>query len=444
MVPRTIRARVTCVAVALTAVLLIVASALMLAVLRLQLADNLDENLSQRADTIEAVLGDTSSDELRTDEDLLVQVLAPDGTVLLSSSNLGGSGPISPLEPGFTSNRAVPDRPEEFRVLSREIEYHERPALLVVGVNRDDVTDPMRIISKSLAFAVPAVVCLLGGLTWWLTGRVLHPVDAIRAQMAEIGATNLGGRVPEPNTGDEISRLARTMNEALARVETAARRQQRFAADASHELRIPLTRIRTELEVDLAQPERADPIATERSVLAETIGLQHLVDDLLQLARADATDSPAVGIAVGGVAVDLDDIVLDEAGKLAERARVAVDISGVSAAQVTGAPSQLARAVQNLLDNAERHAMAVVTIILTESAGTARLIVSDDGVGIPRSERETVFERFTRLDEARTRDAGGTGLGLAITREIIERHGGSIRVADRPTTTFVVELPARP
>ena len=294
-------------------------------------------------------------------------------------------------------------------------------------------------MTRTLAITVPAVVFLLGVLTWWLIGRVLRPVDTMRAQMAEITASNLGGRIPEPGTGDEIDRLARTMNETLARVEDAVRHQQRFVADASHELRSPLTRIRTELEVDLSQPDQAaDPIATERSVLAETIGLQRLVDDLLHLARSDAAATE-----FAGVSVDLDDIVLSEARWLVERGQVIVDSRHVSAANVTGVPSQLTRAVQNLLDNAERHASTTVTITLAETDGHARLTVSRRRRRDSGRQAGEVFERFTRLDEARTRDAGGTGLGLAITRDIVERHGGTIRLADGPITTFVVELPAR-
>jgi signal transduction histidine kinase len=439
MMPRTIRGRVTVLAVTLTAALLIGASVLMIGVLRWQLTDNLDENLLQRVDAIAAGLGDPQASRLGGDEDLLVQVVGTDGTTIAASSNLEGAAPIAALEPGYTTTSAVPGRSETFRVLTREVETDSGPAYLLVGVNRDDVTDPLRIMTRTLAITVPAVVFLLGVLTWWLIGRVLRPVDTMRAQMAEITASNLGGRIPEPGTGDEIDRLARTMNETLARVEDAVRHQQRFVADASHELRSPLTRIRTELEVDLAQTEQnADPIATERSVLDETIGLQRLVDDLLHLARSDAGATDFVG-----VSVDLDDIVLTETRRLAERGQVIVDSRRVSAANVTGAASQLTQAVQNLLDNAERHAETTVTITLAETDGLARLTVSDDGAGIPEDKRGEVFERFTRLDEARTRDAGGTGLGLAITRDIVERHGGTIQLADGPITTFVVELPAR-
>jgi signal transduction histidine kinase len=439
VVPRTIRGRVTVLAVTLTAMLLIGASVLMIGVLRWQLIDNLDENLAQRADAIAADLGDGQGGGFGGDEDLLVQVIASDGTTATASSNLAGAAPIAPLVPGYTTTSAVPGRSETFRVLTRKVDTDNGPGYLLVGINRDDVTDPLRIMTRTLALTVPAVVFLLGVLTWWLIGRVLRPVDTMRAQMAEITASNLGGRIPEPGTGDEIDRLARTMNETLARVEDAVRHQQRFVADASHELRSPLTRIRTELEVDLSQPPAsADPIATERSVLDETIALQRLVDDLLHLARSDAGATDLVG-----VSVDLDDIVLTETRRLAERGRVIVDSRRVSAANVTGAPSQLMHAVQNLLDNAERHASTTVTITLAETDGLARLTVSDDGDGIAADKRDEVFERFTRLDEARTRDAGGTGLGLAITRDIIERHGGTIRLAEGPDTTFVIELPAR-
>ena len=206
------------------------------------------------------------------------------------------------------------------------------------------------------------MVLILALLTWWLTGRTLRPVDKMRAEMAEISGTNLGRRVREPDTGDEIDRLARTMNETLDRLEDAVRRQQRFVADASHELRGPLTRIRSELEVDLARPDCADPTATERSVLDEAIGLQHLVDDLLQLARSDAGAAEMTA-----VPVDLDDIVLREARRLRDRGRVVIDTSRVSAAQVIGDRNQLGRAVQNLLDNAERHAVTTVTVTLDET-----------------------------------------------------------------------------
>ncbi len=442
MRPRSIRFRVLATAVAITAVLVATVSVVMLSVLRWQLTDNLDEGLAQRADTLEAVLRDAPDSALRADEDFLVQVLDPGGEVLTSSANLQGAPAIVAPRLGSTTV-TIAGSPETFRILTRAIPTPQGDAFLVVGVNHDDVSDPLRAVTILVLLLGPGAVILLGGLTWWLVGRVLRPIEAMRAQMAQISETNPSGRVPVPSTGDEINRLAVTMNLALGRLHDAVRRQQRFVADASHELRGPLTRIRTELEVDLALPSGADPVATERSVLGETIGLQHLVEDLLHLARSDAGAAELVNIGV-----DLDDIVLREIRRLSERQRVRVDALGVSGAHVSGDPAQLGRAVRNLLDNAERHASNSVTITLTElhangGPGVARLTVSDDGAGVPPAEREHIFERFTRLDAARSRDTGGTGLGLAITRDIIQRHGGTLALNDGPITTFVIELPAR-
>jgi signal transduction histidine kinase len=321
----------------------------------------------------------------------------------------------------------------------RQIDSGPRALTLIVGINRDDVTNPVSILSRLLLAAVPAVIVLLGALTWWLTGRTLRPVEKIRLELTEITGTNLGRRVVEPATGDEVDRLAHTMNETLDRLEDSIRRQQRFVSDASHELRGPLTRIRSELEVDLATDEPNDASATKRSVLRETIDLQHLVDDLLQLARSDGalaemTFEP----------IDLDDIVLREARRLRERGRVTVVSRDVTAAQTYGDSRQLTRAIRNLFDNAERHAASTVSVHLSEVDGHVRLTVDDDGNGVPVEDRHTIFERFTRLDEARTRDGGGAGLGLAIVRDIVQRHNGTVALDDGPSTRFVISLPLVP
>ena len=436
---RTIRFRITAIAVVLSGVLLAAVSLLTINALRWQLTDNLDEGLGQRADTIAAVVADRPPDQVSTDEDLLVQVVDTDGKVLASSANLAGAAPITSTQPGLRVVTNVPGRNESFRVLIRQIDSSEGPVSLIVGINNDDVTEPATILSRLLAILVPAAVLLLGALVWWLTGRTLRPVERMRIEIAEITASNLGRRVAEPATGDEIDRLAHTMNDTLDRLEGAILRQQRFVADASHELRSPLTRIRSEIEIGIATGEPADQATRERSVLDETINLQHLVDDLLQLARSDE------GLADSEFdPVDLDDIVLREARRLRERARVVVDTRSVSAAHISGDARQLTRAVRNLLDNAERHASSTVTITLAEVDGQVRLTVADDGDGIPLEARQLIFERFARLDDARTRDAGGTGLGLAIVRDIIQRHGGTVTLDSGPATRFVVALPLLP
>jgi signal transduction histidine kinase len=436
---RTIRFRITAMAVAISLVLLVGVSLLMATALRRQLTDNLDEGLDQRANTIAAVIGATLPTELSADEDLLIQVVGPNGVVLISSSNLAGVRPITSLRPGIRNVSNVPGRTEKFRVLVREISSGPNQVTLIVGVNDDDIRDPVAILTRILAVTVPAVVLVLGGLTWWLTGRTLRPVEKMRVELAEITGTNLGRRVAEPATGDEIDRLAHTVNETLDRLDGAIRRQQRFVADASHELRSPLTRIRAELEIDLGAGEPCDPTRTEQSVLGEAIYLQHLVDDLLQLARGDDR------IADSDVElIDLDDIVFREARRLRERGRVTVDLKGVTPAQIVGDSHQLARAIRNLFDNAERHAASTVTVGLDEGGGRVLLTVSDDGAGISPQDRDAIFERFTRLDDARARDTGGTGLGLAIVRDIIRRHHGTVDLGSGPETRFVVELPLVP
>jgi signal transduction histidine kinase len=369
------------------------------------------------------------------------QVVTLDGRVLAASQDLGGRPPIGPAPPAGRSEtlRTVAGLPGEavpFRLLSRRVDGREGPVVVHVAGALDDVDESADVLTGTLTVAIPALVAVLAVLIWTLVGRTLRPVEAIRSEVAAIGGTDLHRRVPKLDGDDEIARLARTMNAMLDRVEDATGRQQRFVADASHELRSPLTRIRSELEVDLAHPESAALAATHRSVLDETVALQRLVEDLLHLARSDAG-----AFTTRHEPVDLDDIVLRAAARLRADGRVKVDISAVSAAQVHGDPDQLGRTVRNLTENAARHADSTVTLTLTEQDHVAVLGVADDGPGIPADQRDRVFERFTRLDEART--AGGTGLGLAITREIIQRHHGTITIdpGHHPGTRFVVTIP---
>ena len=326
------------------------------------------------------------------------------------------------------SGSSVPGRTEHFRVYARTVERASGTTTLLVGVNRDDITDPVALLKRLLAITVPAAVALGGVLAWVAASAALAPVERMRKELGDITSSTLERRVHSPTAGDEISRLATTMNATLDRLEDAVRRQQRLVADASHELRGPLQRIRSEVELS----------ADRAALLREVDDLQRLVDDLLMMARNDA------GAAVLRFQpVDLDDIVLREARRLRDRARVAVDISAVAAGPVEGDAAQLTRAVRNLLDNAERHARSRVTLRLTIDDGSVTLVVEDDGTGIAPQHRAHIFDRFTRLDEARTRDAGGSGLGLAIARDVIERHNGSVRLSDALPTRFIVILPER-
>ena len=443
-----VRFRVTALATVVTAVVLVVAAFAVLAAQRQQLTENLDDRLRERADEVALLVraGDVPASLAgRTDEDVLTQVVASDGAVVAQSPNIRGSRPIAAVRAieldgsPHTEHLAV-DREDPHRVVAQRVATGDGEFVVLVAGNLDDVSESANTLRTSLFVAIPVIATVLAALIWWLVGRTLRPVEAIRTEVAAIRGRDLHRRVPEPRGQDEIARLARTMNEMLDRLEDSTRRQERFVADASHELRSPLTRMRAELEVDLAHPERSDAAATERSVLDETVGLQRLVDDLLQLARSDAVDAPTTR-----EPVDLDDLVLRQVRRLRADGRVEVDIAGVSAAQVDGDGEQLNRALRNVADNAARHARGLVTFTLTEADHTAVLTVADDGPGIPPDQRERVFERFARVDAARTAGDGGTGLGLAITREIVEGHGGSIVVdpAYGPGARFVLTIPTR-
>lgn len=439
-----VRFRITLVAVVVLAVVLTLAGASLLLVQRSQLLGNLDASLSRRADDVTSLLStlDGPPRVLASEagEDTVVQIIGPDGRVVGGTANAVELAPIADVPVGRETARtldALPIEDDSYRLLSKRVETDLGTVVVHVAENTDDVDDVNRALLLALGIVVPASVAVLSALVWVLVGRALRPVEALRTEVSDIDGGDLHTRVSQPDTGDEIERLAETMNSMLDRIEEASERQQRFVADASHELRSPLTRIRTELEVDLAAPHVADLEATHQSVLAEAAGLSSLVDDLLLLARS-GPDAP-----MRTEAVDLDDIVLREARRLrAEGATL--DLSDVSGAAVTGDEGQLVRVVRNLLDNAVRHAESQVTVALREVAGRVRLDVADDGPGVPATQAERIFERFTRLDAARSRTDGGTGLGLAIVREIVERHGGRVwlDVSDAPGATFVVDLPS--
>lgn len=225
----------------------------------------------------------------------------------------------------------------------------------------------------------------------------------------------------------------------LDRVQREDGRRRQFVADASHELRSPIAAIRTQAEAALATVDGVDADELASGVLAEAERMGTLVDDLLSLARHDEKLAPP------GVVLDLDDIVLTDARR---PRRVPVDVSAVSAGQVRGRPDELARVVTHLLDNAARHADRRVAISLdtvgSDGRRSVRLLVDDDGPGIPADQRQHVFERFVRLDEARQRDGGGAGLGLSVVASVVNAGGGRVTADDSDLggARFEVVLPS--
>ena len=374
------------------------------------------------------------------------------------ASGGGGRGDLdelidAPAEPSAGAFRDV----SRFMIDTRRVGGAE----ILVAADTSDVARSVEQVEVILWAAAPIMAAAAALVTWLLTGRALRPVDRMTERVRAINAGTLHERVPSPGTGDEIDRLAGTMNSMLERIESHDVRLRRFVTDAAHELRTPVAVLRAEAEVALrrgADPSAPDPSVSDPSapdpsgtdlasgVLAESLRLQRIVDDLLVLARHDETspgeagsgaaapDGTGPGVAAaprpGAEEIDLDDVVLAEV----ERARaVPVDVAAVSAGRVSGPADSAARVVAHLLDNAARHARSRVAVALrTEPSGEVVLTVDDDGEGIAPEDRRRVFERFTRLGEARTRDNGGAGLGLAVVASLVREMGGTVTVGDSP------------
>lgn len=272
----------------------------------------------------------------------------------------------------------------------------------------------------------PVLLAVVACVTWLVTRRALRPVEGIRRELAAITASeDLARRVPVPGTHDEVARLASTTNETLTALEASVERQRRFVADASHELRSPIASLRTQLEVAAAHPELLDL----DGAVEDTVRLQWLAADLLLLARLDAGERPA------DARVDLAALAREAAG-----ARTGVSVRGDGAVSVAGSRGQLGRVLANLLDNGLRHARSAVEVSVRRDGDLAVVAVADDGEGVPVADRERIFERFVRLDAARSRDDGGAGLGLAIARDVAVRHGGTLTVRDAPAGGALFEL----
>lgn len=290
-------------------------------------------------------------------------------------------------------------------------------------------------VRGAMLVGLPLLLAVVASVTWLTTRRALRPVEGIRGEMAEITRSqDLSRRVPQPPSRDEIGRLARTTNETLAALESSVEQQRRFVADASHELRSPLASLRTQLEVGVAHPELLDL----PGAVADTVRLQELAADLLLLARLDAGQQPSFA------PVELAELVSEEVSQRV-RDRLPIQVEAPDPVEVSGSRRQLSRLLGNLLDNAQRHAGTAVRVTARRVAGEAVLEVADDGDGVPEAERERIFERFVRLDDARSRDEGGAGLGLALAREIAVRHGGDLSVGTAPEggARFVLSLPLR-
>jgi len=435
-----VRARSTAAAVAVVAVALLIAGVALVTLLERSVQTNAVATASARAQDVaaELVVTGTVTEQLDLQpgpgESSAVQILDR-GKVVASSPAIAGGPAMTRLTPpaGRVVKVQVGQLPPGVDDDAGAV--YALVALGVVGVSGVDTVavaqslglgeNTVAEVVTLLAIGCPLLVLVVGIVTYLLAGRALRPVEDIRRRTEGISGADLTARVPVPATGDEVARLAKTMNDMLARLSSSQRAQRRFISDASHELRSPLASLRVAVEVAALHPEATEWEQTTQDVRAETIRMQRLVDDLLTLAKADEN-----GVLVRHDEVDLDDVVGAEVRRLRDEHRREVRAE-ITPARVTGDRDQLARVVRNLTDNATRHATSRVTVGVRPGPDrTAILEISDDGPGVAVEQRTRVFDRFVRLDEGRDRTSGGSGLGLAIVREIVTAHGGTVTVDD--------------
>ncbi|MBD0843207.1 ATP-binding protein [Streptomyces sp. TRM68416] len=459
-----VRAKATLGATLVVAVALVAAGAVVLLSLRATLAREADGEADNAAREVAAQIArNVPYSRLDLDEDPPVQVVDRNGRLLAASEGLEAiSGTrvseVTPApSPGATRGddddsddddgdddgaeagevgevtwhgqgwATVDGEREAYRFAEVEVtDGRDETVRVYAGGSLRAQQDAVRTATTVMLIGLPALLAVVGSVTWLVTRRALRPVEGIRREMAEITASaDLTRRVPEPGSHDEVARLARTTNETLSALEASVERQRRFVADASHELRSPIASLRTQLEVAAAHPELLDL----DGAVEDTVRLQQLAADLLLLARLDAGERP------GDAGVDLVALARQEA-----RGRAGVTVTADGPTEVTGSRGQLGRVLANLLNNGQRHARSAVTVAVGRADGWAVVQVADDGDGVPEADRERIFERFVRLDEARSRDDGGAGLGLAIARDVAERHGGTLTVRSAPTGGALFEL----
>ena len=444
---RSLRARLTLITSAGLAVALALAAVLLASALRSALINGLDVSARQGAVEVAALLnqGRLPSPVPVPPDTVTVQVLDASGRIVNVSP---GADRLVPMLPPGQARAAA--RTGQARMLAGPplgmpslLRVVAVPAsgghIVIAAVSFAQVHESLATLARALFVGTPLLFGLLTLAIWLVTGYTLRPIAALRRGAAEVTGTGVPRALPVPPARDEVRSLAVTLNDMLSRLAEAQQRQRDLVSDTAHELRSPIASIRAQLEVALDHPDGLDWAETARDVHADTLRLARLAEDLLLLARLD-------GQPLRRTAVDLCALCCSAAAGYAT-ARVPVRASADEAAcTVAGDPDALRRLLVNLLDNAVRHAASQVCVSVRSEAGWAVLTVTDDGPGIQAADRERVFGRFTRLDNARDRTGEeGAGLGLAIVRSTAEAHGGSASLGDAgPGLRAVVRLPLEP
>lgn len=464
-----IRTRLTLWYVGLLALLLIVFGVALYATVYITSYQEVDRSLRQRASDIQASLAtvitlqdDLSSlferkvvflpnaDVFSTGE-IYVQLRNADGKVFSRSENLGSQYLAIPSEQHARA-RFGQAAPSDFIVNKTRLRLYVAPirakndavlGYIEVAQSLRQVDNTLRELATLITVSIAAglIVAAVGG--WFIAGNVLAPIGKVMTAAQKITrARDLGRRIEVPQMVDEVGRLAMTFNEMLARIEELFRAQQRFVADVSHELRSPLTAVRGNL--DLLQRGAANDPEERAQVIeaidSETARMSRLVSDLLLLARQDA------GVPIAKQMIELDTLLLEVYRQAQVTAKGVTFVLGAEdQAIITGDRDRLKQVLLNLVDNAVKYTPqgGKVTLSLTKDDTWVKIAVQDTGIGIAAENIPNLFDRFYRVDKARSRDAGGTGLGLAIAKSVVDAHNGKITVESQigKGSTFTVWLP---
>jgi heavy metal sensor kinase len=383
-------------------------------------------------------------------QEILVQIFDEEGGPVFQSSWLEGRTLLSAADAARTQKKrhpffdAVMDG-ESFHGMSVTVAVGAHRYSIQVAQNMDDFDEAASRFRHLLLAIIPAVLIAASVGGYWMSRQALDPVDQITRAVQEISGKDLSTRLSVPDSGDELARLAETLNAMLERIGLALKQIAQFTADASHELRTPIALMRTRAELALRNPRSAEEHReTIAQLHAEIVRTSELVERLMLLARAD---SGASMVRYEGVElVQLVEEVLAQTSMLAEQKQLVVEARlGRTPVWVLGDAQFLRQLVVILIDNAVKYTPAPgkITVLLGRSNGSATLSVADTGIGIEALELENIFERFYRADRARSRETGGAGLGLAIGRWIAESHRGTLTAESQPGagSVFRVCLP---
>jgi signal transduction histidine kinase len=489
---RGLRARVTLTAAFALIVAFTVADLLLFNALRVSLTRSVDDSARSGAVEVQALINASRlPNPVPVPADITIQVLDSTGTIRNTSSESDWLVPIVPLAQaralakggGAELVRGAPlDMPALLRVV---VVPAKGGQLVIAAVPFSEASGSLNVVARALAIFTPILFLAFTGAIWLVTGSTLRPIGALRRGAARVTATGVPSDLPVPEARDEVRSLALTLNDMLARLAEAQQRQRGLVSDTAHELRSPIASIRTQLEVALDFPATQDWETTARDVHADVLRLARLAEDLLLLARLDEqagqaapgggrADLAVTGSAYGaqpgpqhGLPVDLAELSRSVVGRYAD-ARVLVTVAAAEApgpgggeanagkpgaggasagaggpdddepcagVTVDGDWARLDRLLVNLVDNAVRYAKSAVVVSVSRDGAWAEMAVTDDGPGIPAADRERAFDRFARLDDARSRDgdeAGGAGLGLAIVRATAQAYGGTAVLRPAP------------